>query len=129
MNIYNKSNTQKTAEGVGLESFLLIGRCNVKNTSISVQISKISVGFHQPVHYHQPEQCYYIIGGKGLITIADEQQEVNEGDTIYIPSNEIHGIKNIGDSYLEYLTANAPAFNMEYENSLWPVVDGSNFIL
>jgi mannose-6-phosphate isomerase-like protein (cupin superfamily) len=125
MNVYNKSNTQKTAVSTGLESFLLIGKYNVKNTGISIQVSKIPVGSRQPIHSHQPEQCYYIIGGKGLMTIANEHREVNKGDAIYIPSNEKHGITNIGNFDLEYLTANAPSFDIEYENSLWPIVNDS----
>jgi len=52
--------------------------------------------------------------------IEDETREVTSGDAIYIPSNIMHGIKNIGDVALEYLTANSPIFTKDYEDSLWP---------
>ena len=52
--------------------------------------------------------------------IEDEKQKVNEGDAIFIPSNKNHGIINIGNQPLEYLTVNSPPFNEDYENKLWP---------
>ena len=51
--------------------------------------------------------------------IEDETREVTSGDAIYIPSNKKHGIKNIGDMALEYLTANAPVFTKDYEDFFW----------
>jgi mannose-6-phosphate isomerase-like protein (cupin superfamily) len=41
-------------------------------------------------------QCYFIIDGEGLMTVGTETNAVKEGDAILIPSNEKHGIKNIG---------------------------------
>jgi len=52
--------------------------------------------------------------------IEDEEKIVEPGDAIYIPSNREHGIKNIGNEVLEYLTANTPAFDPDYESKLWP---------
>ncbi len=52
--------------------------------------------------------------------IEDERREVGAGDAIHIPSNKKHGIRNTGGEILEYLTANAPAFDESYESRLWP---------
>lgn len=52
--------------------------------------------------------------------IEDEGKIVEPGDAIHIPSNRDPGIKNIGNEALEYLTANAPAFDPDYETKLWP---------
>jgi mannose-6-phosphate isomerase-like protein (cupin superfamily) len=70
--------------------------------------------------YHEPEQVYYIIKGKGLMTIVEEAREVFAGDAVYIPGKARHGIKNIGDENLEYITANSPVFSGKYESTLWP---------
>ena len=99
---------------------MLIGSNNIKNTKISLQISYIPINSEQPVHNHEAEQCYYIIRGKGLMIIENEQEIVNPGDAIYISSNKKHGIKNIGNEVLEYLTANTPTFDPDYEDKLWP---------
>ena len=120
MEILNKSNTRNTGTLELLTSHMLISPRNSSTKNLSIQISTVPVGSEQPIHAHDPEQCYYIIKGTGLMIIEDETSEVTSGDAIYIPSNKKHGIKNFGDEALEYLTANSPAFTKEYEDSLWP---------
>jgi mannose-6-phosphate isomerase-like protein (cupin superfamily) len=119
MEIWNKGNTHNTGTLEILTSHMLISPQNSSTKNLSIQISTIPIGSEQPVHAHDPEQCYYIIKGTGLMIIEDESREVTSGDAIYISPNKKHGIKNIGDAALEYLTANSPAFTKEYEDSLW----------
>jgi mannose-6-phosphate isomerase-like protein (cupin superfamily) len=120
MEIFNRSSSRNTGALEILTSHMLISPYGSQARNLSIQISAVPVGSAQPVHAHEPEQCYYIIQGKGLMTIEDESREVNAGDAVHIPPNRRHGIKNIGDTALEYLTANSPAFTKEYEDSLWP---------
>jgi len=117
--VFNRDNSRNTGELKILTSWMLISPQNTQSKNISVQISEVPVGSEQPIHNHEPEQCYYIIKGKGLMFIEDESKKVAAGDAIYIPSNLKHGIKNIGNGTLEYLTANAPVFGKEYEGALW----------
>ena len=126
MKIFNRSNTKNTGNLPILSSWMLIGSQNSSAQAISIQISEIPVGSEQPVHNHVPEQCYYIIRGKGLMVIEKEVKEVHAGDAVHIPSNKKHGIKNLGNDVLEYLTANSPMFEEQYESNLWsadPVKD------
>ena len=126
MEVFNRYNSRNTGELKILTSWMLISPQNTESKSISVQISEVPVGSEQPIHNHEPEQCYYIIKGKGLMFIEDESKKVAAGDAIYIPSNLKHGIKNIGNEVLEYLTANAPVFSKEYEGALWPSAPSKN---
>jgi mannose-6-phosphate isomerase-like protein (cupin superfamily) len=126
MEIYNKSNSKNTGELEMLTSHMLISSQNSSTQNLSIQISEVPIGSEQPIHSHKPEQCYYIVKGKGLMIIEDESKEVSEGDAIYIPPNHKHGIKNIGNASLEYLTANSPVFSKEYEDSLWPAGHTNN---
>ena len=120
MEIFNKGNSKNTGQLSILSSWILIGSQNSSAQGISVQISEIPIGSEQPLHNHDPEQCYYIIKGKGLMIIEEETGEVSAGDAVYIPSNKKHGIKNLGNDVLEYLTANSPVFSKEYEDAHWP---------
>lgn len=122
MEVFNRKNSNNTGELQILTSWMLISPKHSSTQNLSVQISEVPVGSEQPVHNHGPEQCYYIIKGKGLMIIEEESREVSPGDAVYIPSNLKHGIINIGDEILEYLTANAPVFSEEYEDTLWPSV-------
>ncbi|MEN6473934.1 MAG: cupin domain-containing protein [Syntrophaceae bacterium] len=100
MEIFNRSNSKNTGNLPSLKSWMLIGSRNSAAPAISMQISEIPAGSEQPMHAHAPEQCYYVIRGKGLMTIEDETREVHAGDAVHIPSNKRHGIKNIGDTAL-----------------------------
>jgi mannose-6-phosphate isomerase-like protein (cupin superfamily) len=120
MKVYNRNNSNNTGDIKILKSWMLISPQNSASANLSLQISEVPVGSEQPVHNHEPEQCYYIIKGKGLMVIENETQEVKTGDAIFIPSNFKHGIKNLGNEILEYITANVPAFSKEYEANLWP---------
>jgi mannose-6-phosphate isomerase-like protein (cupin superfamily) len=122
MEVFNRNNSRNTGELPILSSWMLISPQNSSAEGISVQISEIPVGSEQPVHSHYPEQCYYIIRGKGLMIIEEQTREVAVGDAVYIPSSSKHGIKNIGNDILEYLTVNSPAFSKVYESRLWPAV-------
>jgi mannose-6-phosphate isomerase-like protein (cupin superfamily) len=121
MEIFAKNNSRNTGELSILNSWMLISPRRSGAQGISLQISEIPVGSEQPLHRHDPEQCYYIIKGKGLVIIEDEVREVSAGIAVYIPPNRHHGIKNIGDDTLEYVTANSPAFSEAYEETHWPI--------
>jgi mannose-6-phosphate isomerase-like protein (cupin superfamily) len=118
--VFNKGNSKNTGQLPVLRSWMLVSPQNSSAQGISMQISEIPIGSEQPVHNHDPEQCYYIIKGKGLMTIDEETREITAGDPVYIPPNRKHGIKNIGTDVLEYLTANSPPFSEGYENAFWP---------
>jgi mannose-6-phosphate isomerase-like protein (cupin superfamily) len=120
METFNRSNSRNTGQLPILTSWMLISPQNSSTQNISVQVSEIPIGSEQPVHDHDPEQCYYVIKGRGLMIIEKETREVTAGDAVYIPPNKKHGIKNIGKDVLEYLTVNSPVFSKQYENTLWP---------
>ena len=125
MEVFNKTNSKNAGSLEILTSYMLISPQNSSTKNLSIQISFVPVGSEQPIHAHGPEQCYYVIKGKGLVIIENETREVFPGDAVYIPSNKKHGIKNIGNEVLEYLTANSPVFTKEYEVALWPADPGN----
>ncbi len=117
MLITNQSNT-RVGKYDGFSTNLLLGELNTDSKEISIQITKVDPGEMQFLHSHEQEQCYYIIQGTGLMLIDDESEQVKAGDAIFIPSGATHGIKNIGDCPLFYLTANQ-AFGEQKEEEIW----------
>ena len=118
MLVTNKTNS-RLGKYDGFTTNLLIGELNSGSKEISIQITDVAPNAMQFLHSHEQEQCYYIISGIGMIIIDDQTKEVKEGDAVFIPSNSTHGIKNIGNKKLTYLTANK-AFGKQRENELWP---------
>jgi mannose-6-phosphate isomerase-like protein (cupin superfamily) len=43
-------------------------------------------------HSHPTHEFYYIISGRGVMKIADEEREVGQGDLIRIPPDTVHSI-------------------------------------
>ena len=57
-----------------------------------------------PLHNHAEDHEIYVLSGKGKFYNDKEEAEiVSEGDFVYIPPNEKHGIDNIGKDYLIFL--------------------------
>ena len=48
-------------------------------------------------HTHPTHEFYYVTSGRGLMTIADETREIQQGDLVYIPPNEVHSLRPISD--------------------------------
>ncbi len=48
-------------------------------------------------HFHPDmEQLYYVIAGKGIITVGDEEREVGPGSFSFMQRNVRHGARNTG---------------------------------
>ena len=43
-------------------------------------------------HSHPTHEFYYILSGRGIMKIADEEREVGQGDLIRIPPDTVHSI-------------------------------------
>ena len=57
-----------------------------------------------PKHYHPDiEHEQYVLKGRYKVGIGDRVYEVREGDSIYIPSGQIHWYQNMGEQTAEFL--------------------------
>ena len=43
-------------------------------------------------HSHPTHEFYYIIAGRGIMKIGDEEREVRQGDLVYTPPDTTHSI-------------------------------------
>ncbi len=97
----------------GLISHILLQKGDVSCERLSITWVDVAAGSGQSPHRHFPEQVYVIIKGKGRMQVGGEEQEVTEGDLIYIPSNEVHGIENTSrEEVLSYISVSTPAFDL-----------------
>ena len=60
-----------------------------------------------------PEEIYYVLRGRGLMTLEGERREVGPGDGILIPPGTRHKIRNIGQEPLVFLCCCAPPYSHE----------------
>ena len=59
------------------------------------QLMAVEVGFETGAvgaeHTHPHTQCSYVLSGKFAYTVEGETAELNQGDSIIVPSGSLHG--------------------------------------
>lgn len=66
-----------------------------------------------PHHHREIEEIYYVVSGRGLMTVGDETREVNAGDAVYVPRNHRHSLRNNGSEPIRLILVCGPAFFYE----------------
>jgi mannose-6-phosphate isomerase-like protein (cupin superfamily) len=116
MKIVNRKQTAVINTLHGSEIRPLIDRTTSAITQCSLAEEILPPGCAVTPHHHQAiEEIYYIVEGRGLMTVGDEQTEVSAGDAVYIPLNQRHTLENSGTEPLKLLLVCGPAFFYEDE--------------
>jgi mannose-6-phosphate isomerase-like protein (cupin superfamily) len=76
---------------------------------VSVSILRVSPGSSASIHLHEEQvDSIYILKGSGRVYINGEWLTIGEGDYIYVPRGEEHGIENNGEEELVLLATHSP---------------------
>jgi len=82
------------------------------NKSQSLAEAIVKPGQSTLLHRHiKSEELYYIIQGKGEMTLGNEILDVSRGDSICIPPGTEHNIENTGTEDLKILCCCTPAYS------------------
>jgi mannose-6-phosphate isomerase-like protein (cupin superfamily) len=85
---------------------------NIKNYDISVL--EVDPGNSGRYHFHKlGEEVFYILDGKGKVTIADQDYSIQKGDCISVDRGQPHCLKNDSDQMLVVLLINSPPLSDE----------------
>jgi quercetin dioxygenase-like cupin family protein len=49
-------------------------------------------------HSHPTHEFYYVLRGRGIMTIADEERQIAQGDLVHIPPDAVHSLRPISDN-------------------------------
>jgi mannose-6-phosphate isomerase-like protein (cupin superfamily) len=93
----------------GRETRRLAGVAGLPATHFALGHSVLEPGGAIPNHEHPNEEVYVILGGRGLMTVGEEWQEVGEGDCVFIPPDTPHDLRNTGTDEMTVLWVFAPA--------------------
>ena len=121
MKVLKKNTAPRYIRQEDITSYLLASPRTSDAKHLTATVVEIKPGGHQRIHSHIPEQIYYILEGRGLMTVGDQKAHVGSGDCIFIPSGAPHGLENDGDVLLRYFSAASPSFDREQLESLWPL--------
>ena len=77
---------------------------NLGAKNFAMRRVEVNPGQRVPLHYHPEDHEIYVLSGTGKFYNDKEEVEVvNQGDFVYIPPNEKHGIDNLGEDELIFL--------------------------
>src|SRR5207302_1011155 len=102
MHIHKKETAPRYLRPEGITSYLLASPRTSSAEHLTTTLAVIQPGGAQRIHSHRPEQVYFILEGSGLMTVGSETHRVGPGDCVFIPSGQLHGLKNDGGTVLRY---------------------------
>ena len=77
------------------EGWKRLSLCNQED--ISLEHFCKPPGHSSPRHNHPSAQVLVVLKGKLAIETDEAEEELEEGDAVYIPGNEMHVVKNPSD--------------------------------
>ncbi len=80
---------------------------------------EVAVGGEVFPHTHPTHEFYIVMTGVGTMIIGDEQRDVAPGDLIYIPPDQVHSLRTIGDEPIHcfcFAVGVKGAGNIDYTN-------------
>lgn len=77
--------------------------------SFSFLVNTMNKWQHGPAHTHPSDSCFYILAGRGTVTIKDETFTVGPQTAVFVPKDALHEIKADFGEDLTYIMIYAPA--------------------
>ncbi|MBI5687981.1 MAG: cupin domain-containing protein [Verrucomicrobia bacterium] len=98
-----------TKDGSEIRELMAYRNSCIRNLSLAEAL--LPPGGATQEHYHvETDEIYYILRGRGLMRVGDEERTVGPLDAIAIPANQRHSIVNTGDEPLVFLCCCAPTY-------------------
>ncbi|MFI4973827.1 MAG: cupin domain-containing protein [Caulobacterales bacterium] len=74
-------------------------------------------GAHAKLHRHAQSEAYFVLSGRGVLTIDGAEQALSPGDAAFIPGGAWHAARGVGDEPLRllYVFAADSFSHVEYE--------------
>jgi len=58
---------------------------------------------YTPLHSHEWEHEVFILSGEGKVTSAEGKHKVRADDVVFVPGNEMHQFRNIGEQPFKFI--------------------------
>jgi mannose-6-phosphate isomerase-like protein (cupin superfamily) len=92
----------------------LVDRANTGIASVSLAHATVAAGAETVWHrLERTDEIYFILSGRGLVSVGDESREVGPGDAVWIPAGIQQRIRNLSPDPLAFLCACGPAYTPE----------------
>jgi mannose-6-phosphate isomerase-like protein (cupin superfamily) len=114
MKVINRQHAAIINTPHGSEIRPLIDRTTSAIERCSLAEEVLPVGAIVGRHHHlETEEIYYILRGRGQMTVGSEVRTVSDGDAIFIPRGQTHTLENNGPEPMTILLVCGPAYSFE----------------
>lgn len=86
----------------GVSVCWLIGK-DEKAPYFAIRYFEVQPGGQTVFDQHQHDHGVFVLRGRGKVLAGEKEYEVGFGDVIYIPSWEVHQLKNVGEEVFAFL--------------------------
>ena len=83
----------------------LFSREETATSVLTAGVADVAPGGRLEVHRHGAAEVYFVLEGRGLLTLDGDEQEVAAGMAVHIAADAPHGIRNAGDTPLRFFYA------------------------
>jgi mannose-6-phosphate isomerase-like protein (cupin superfamily) len=116
MKVINRNDARVINTRHGSEIRPLMDRTTSEITRCSLAEETLLPGQAVTPHHHREiEEIYYVLSGRGVMSVGDEKREVAAGDAIYVPRGSRHTLENTGAEPIKLILVCGPAFFYEDE--------------
>jgi quercetin dioxygenase-like cupin family protein len=61
---------------------------------ISMGTFEVPPGGELTLHYHSPQEIYYVLEGEATLLMNGDAKRLKSGMAVYIPAGSLHGVRN-----------------------------------
>jgi mannose-6-phosphate isomerase-like protein (cupin superfamily) len=80
----------------------------IRSHDLSVGLYVLAAGAADPQGPHTEDEVYYVISGRGRITVGEEDRAVRAGSVVFVPADVVHRFHDVEEE-LVLLVAFGPA--------------------
>jgi len=79
-----------------------------RNPGMSVGLYRLPAGGQDGQQPHTEDEIYYVLGGRAMIRVGDEERQVGAGSVVFVEKNAAHRFHTITED-LDLLVVFSPA--------------------
>lgn len=103
MKLQHLATVEKTIAHDNLERQRFIAPDDLKSSVQTVNYVELAPGQSYTPHEHPDcEECFFMLEGEALATIADSTFEIKQGDFLVVEPGEMHTFKNTSEKIFKY---------------------------
>ncbi len=100
---YTSAEAKEAEEGASKVKVRWLVTKDMGAPNFAMRLFEMEPGGYSPLHTHPWEHEVFVLEGEGVIVGKDKETKIASGNVVFIPPNELHQFKNVGEKSLMFL--------------------------